>query len=330
MDPPRLTCTLVVRGGLSRRVGQCGVLIGRQHDCDLVVSDPSASRRHALIRITSEGVEVIPLGREPVLLNGRACDKTRTLAHGDELALPGLTLSVELDARAALGEALGGFVLERARGGSFGIVHTPFVIGGAPSDDLIVKAWPEALFRIHLAQGELFVELRAGTAELDGESLEVGVLAPIAVGGTLTCREEAFTVRRVRGQPATTAVTTRAELPVRVVSEMLPRGGRLVFSTPMGDRAVYLPDRRFDLMMALLRPPGGCTAGEFVSDEVLRGLVWPRSTGVSRQEINTLISRCRRDLVDAGLAGPRLIERAPGGGGTRINLAPNAEVIVVG
>ena len=39
-----------------------------------------------------------------------------------------------------------------------------------------------------------------------------------------------------------------------------------------------------------------------------------------------LISRCRKDLVDVGLAGPRLLERAPGGGGTRIALAPNAVV----
>jgi hypothetical protein len=49
---------------------------------------------------------------------------------------------------------------------------------------------------------------------------------------------------------------------------------------------------------------------------------------VSRPEINMLISRCRRDLVDAGLAGPRLIERAPGGGGTRVTLAANAEIVV--
>jgi hypothetical protein len=49
---------------------------------------------------------------------------------------------------------------------------------------------------------------------------------------------------------------------------------------------------------------------------------------VTRPEINTLISRCRRDLVEAGLAGPRLLERTPGGGATRIRLAPDAEVVV--
>ena len=49
-------------------------------------------------------------------------------------------------------------------------------------------------------------------------------------------------------------------------------------------------------------------------------------TAVSRQEINMLISRCRRDLVQAGLAGARLLERAPGGGGTRLVLAPGGTV----
>jgi hypothetical protein len=43
-----------------------------------------------------------------------------------------------------------------------------------------------------------------------------------------------------------------------------------------------------------------------------------------------LISRCRRDLVEAGLAGPLLLERAPGGGGTRLVLAADAEIVMKG
>ena len=79
-------------------------------------------------------------------------------------------------------------------------------------------------------------------------------------------------------------------------------------------------------MMALLRPPAGHAAGEFIPDDVVRAVVWPRNPAVSRPEINTLISRCRRDLVQAGLAGPRLLERAPNGGATRFNLAPRAVI----
>ena len=138
-------------------------------------------------------------------------------------------------------------------------------------------------------------------------------------------------ISRVRavGAAATTALGG-GELPVRVAIELLPRGGRVVFSIGAGDRAVYLADRRFDLVVALARPPGGLHAGEFVSDDALRAVVWPRRPSVSRPEINMLISRCRRDLVEAGLAGPRLIERAPGGGGTRLALAPGAAVVMKG
>jgi len=320
---------LVIPDGPSRRVGPSGVLIGRQKDCDIVALDPSVSRRHALVRITGEGAEVVPLGREPITLNGKPSDKPQHLADGDVLAIPGLTLAVQIEAESATVEGPGGYVLERARGGSFGVAHTPFVIGGGATDDLIVKKWPEAVLQLHVAQGELFVELREGAAEHNGELLEPGVLEPLMVDDTLTCLGETFTIHHARGRAAaTTAVSSRSDLPVRAEIELLPRGGRIVFTLAVGDRAVYLSDRRFDLMMALLKPPEGYSAGDFISDDTVRGIVWPRNPAVSRPEINMLISRCRKDLVDAGLAGPRLIERAPGGGGTRITLARNAIVVV--
>jgi hypothetical protein len=127
---------------------------------------------------------------------------------------------------------------------------------------------------------------------------------------------------------ATTAVASLGDLPTKVVIEMLPRGGRVVFSVDGGERAVYLADRGLDFVTALLRPPAGYAAGDFIPDDVVRVIVWPRDHTVSRPEINMLISRCRRAFVDAGLAGPRLLVRAPGGGGTKLALAPGAEVVV--
>ena len=107
-----------------------------------------------------------------------------------------------------------------------------------------------------------------------------------------------------------------------------PRGGRVVLSTAEGERAVFLADKRLDLVIALLRPPAGFQPGDFIPDDVVRPIVWPRNPGVTRPEINVLIGRCRRDLVEAGLAGARLLQRAPGGGGTRFALAPGAVVVV--
>ena len=322
-------CVLDVRGGPSRRVGPSGVLIGRQSDCDIVAGDPSISRRHALVRLTGTGAEVVPLGRSPIEVNGVPTGRPRLLADGDELRLPGLHLAVAITIPRPDLAARAGFALERAGGARFGIPHTPFVIGGGDSDDLIVKRWPPRVLSLHLAQGELFAELHAGAATCNGVPLEVDALSALAIGDELACRGESFAVRAVGDAAATTALGGAA-LPARVAIEMLPRGGRVVFSIGAGERAVYLADRRFDLIVALARPPGGLRAGEFVSDDALRAVVWPRRPEVSRPEINMLISRCRRDLVEAGLAGPHLIERAPGGGGTRLALAPGAEIVMKG
>jgi len=329
MEPPRLRCVLVVPGGPSRRVGPSGVMIGRQRDCDIVSADPSVSRRHALVRLTGDGAEVVPLGKAPIDLNGEPTTQPRALANGDRLALPGLALDVQIEVPRPDREPPGGFVLERDASTTFGIAHSPFVIGGGDTDDLIVKKWPAATLLLHVAQGELFVEVRSGKAARNDEPLATGTLEPLAIGDRLSCRGETFTIAHAT-RVATTAVGALAELPSRAVVEMLPRGGRVVFTVGAREHAVYLPDRRFDLVATLLRPPTGYQLGDFISDDTIRAVVWPRKAAVSRPEINMLISRCRRDLLEAGLAGPRLIERAPGGGGTRLQLAPNAVVEVSG
>ncbi len=325
IEPPRLRCMVVVPGGPSRRVGSNGILIGRQGDCDIVATDPQISRRHALVRLTSGGAEVVPLGRGPIDLNGKESSTPLALAHGDVLRFPGLELHIEISIPAPQRDAPASFLLERATD-AFRISHTPFTLGSGDTDDLIIKAWPASAMTFHLAQGELFVEVRDGTAERSGQPLPAETLEPLVVGDTLSYRGDTFTIGAVAGRVVTTAVGAKTDLPTKVEIEMLPRGGRVMFTVGAREHAVYLADRRFDLMVALLRPPAGYQPGDFIPDDTVRSIVWPRKPEVSRQEINMLISRCRRDLVESGLAGPRLLERAPGGGGTRIVLAENATV----
>ena len=62
-----------------------------------------------------------------------------------------------------------------------------------------------------------------------------------------------------------------AELPAQVTIECVPRGGRIVFAVGAREPAVYLPDRRFDLMVALLRD---YREGEFITDAELRSIVY--------------------------------------------------------
>jgi hypothetical protein len=324
---PAVRCVLVLPEGPARRVGPSGVLIGRQDDCDVVASDPSVSRRHAHVRLTPEGAEVVPLGRAPIEVNGEPHLRPRMLADGDELRVPGLTLRVLLSIQPDASDEATGFVLERAGGGKFGVAGSPFVIGGGHSADLIVARWPEQALVLHVAQGELFVHACVEGATLNANELEVDEPVEVAAGDLLAYGGETFEVRYFAGGQTTTAVK-RADLPIKVVIEMLPRGGRIVFTGTSGEHAVNLADRRLDLLIALLRPPEGYGPGDFIPDDVVRTIVWPRNPGVSRPEINTLISRCRRDLVQAGLAGPRMIVRSPVGGGTRIVLAPGAVIEV--
>jgi hypothetical protein len=302
-------------------------LIGRKQDCDLVSDDPSVSRRHALVRLTAEGAELVPLGRGPVELNGKKLDKPAALADGDELGVPGLVLEVHIDAQRPDAKASSSWRLERERGGSFGLVHSPFVIGGDEGDDLIVKRWPDHALRFHVAQGELYLEPTVAKVLRNGAEVEVGAMEPLLVTDQVNFRKETFIVRQAP-RDATTAVAGLHDLPTRVAIEMLPRGGWLVLQTAEGERAVFLADKRLDLVIALLRPPEGFQPGDFIPDEAVCRIVWPRNPGVSRPEINVLIGRCRRDLVEAGLAGARLLQRSPGGGGTRFALAPGAVVVV--
>jgi hypothetical protein len=316
-----------VHDGPSRRVGPGGLLIGRKPDCDIVSNDPSVSRRHALVRLVASGAELVPLGRGPVVVNGRQHEHAVALSDGDVLTVAGLRLAIQIDARRPGPEQPASWQLERERGGSFGIVHSPFVIGGTDTDDLIVQRWPKQALRLHVAQGELYLQPGVGKVTRNRIALEPGAIEQLFIGDTVAFRRESFLIRQT-AHDATTAVVVTSQLPSRVLVEILPRGGRVVFTTAEGDRAVFLADRRLDLMIALLRPPAGLSAGDYVPDDVVRSVVWPRNPAVTRPEINVLISRCRRDLVEAGLAGARLVERAPGGGGTRLTLAPGAIVTI--
>lgn len=330
METPRLTCTLVMTGGPSRRVSATGVLIGREHDCDIVSEDPSVSRRHALVRLTTEGAELVPLGRAPVAINGEPRTRPHLLNDGDVIAIPGLTLTVSLTAHRPSRDGAAMFRLARTGGGSFGVLHSPFMIGGAPTDDLIVASWPARAMVLHVAQRELFVEIGEGEATRNGAAIPLGTLEPVAPGDRLGYRGEELVVVHTPAAAVTTAVSAPVGLPTRVNVEVLPRGGRVSFTLGGADHVVFLHDRRLDLLIALARPPAAYRAGDFIPDDAVGSIVWPRNDGVSRTDINVLIRRLRKDLVEAGLAGPRLIERAPGGGATRLALAPGARVDVEG
>lgn len=299
-------------------------MIGRDPACDIVVADPAISRQHALIRASFDGIELVPLGRLPVGHNGRPCERAQLLVDGDQIEVARLVFTVKV-VLPRPGRTRVGYRLVRGRS-SYALSHTPFVAGGSDFDDLILERWPAGALRFHLAQGELFIEIMTGVATKNGDPIEPDTLAELSIGDVLEYCGETFEI--AGGDPAyTPTITGDADaLPSQVTVEMLSRGGRVVFSLPMGARTVYLADRRFDLIAALVRPPPGYAPGEFIPDEVLRPIVWPRNPNVDRSDINVHITRCRKDLLAAGLSGPRLLQRAPGGGATRLALAAGCTI----
>ena len=73
------------------------VVVGRSRDCDVVVSDPNVSRRHAELRRGEEGWSVVDLGStNGVKVNGRRVAEAR-LGAGDRITIGVTDLTFELE-----------------------------------------------------------------------------------------------------------------------------------------------------------------------------------------------------------------------------------------
>lgn len=63
-------------------------LIGRSTDCQLSLDDPLVSRKHALLTVTDDSVEVQDLGsRNGVLVNDEKIAGSRQIGHGDRIMI---------------------------------------------------------------------------------------------------------------------------------------------------------------------------------------------------------------------------------------------------
>src|SRR4051794_12881711 len=94
--PSRTQALLVGEGRRSVLSGE-RVLIGRSRECDVVLSDPNISRRHAEVRRDGDGWAVVDLGStNGIKVNGRRVDQA-ALDPGDRITLGLTELTFELD-----------------------------------------------------------------------------------------------------------------------------------------------------------------------------------------------------------------------------------------
>jgi hypothetical protein len=93
----RSTALLLVEG---KRVvvGPAGATIGRSRQCDVVLTDPNVSRRHAELRPRGGSWVLSDLGAtNGVVINGRRIDAPEVLRSGDRIELGTAELTFELE-----------------------------------------------------------------------------------------------------------------------------------------------------------------------------------------------------------------------------------------
>jgi hypothetical protein len=322
-----MSCWLITGDGTRVRVGRGGLVIGRRSDCGLVLADPGVSRRHALVRETIGGAEIVHLGRSSTKVDGDEVRDVSPLRDGSLVEIGQRALSVALTAEERDVQDSRAWVLEGPGTALYGINRTPFVVGSAPEDDLVLRAWPASAARFHAVQDSLVVEMLA-PGSVRGGPVTAQEFVGLRVGDEVRFGELGLSVLSVGvGTEGTTRLTTGWAPPTEVSLHFHARGGLLTLTFPAGKVSVHLPDRRCDLIATLLRPPGG-KPGDFVADPTLAPRVWPGKHGKGRTDINLLLLRTRRSLLEDGIDGPALLERGPGGGETRIRLARNPVVTI--
>jgi hypothetical protein len=95
--PPLRGQALLVGEGRRSVLSGERVLIGRSRECDVVLSDPNTSRRHAEVRRDGDGWTVVDLGStNGIKVNGRRVDQA-ALEPGDRITLGLTELTFELD-----------------------------------------------------------------------------------------------------------------------------------------------------------------------------------------------------------------------------------------
>lgn len=294
-----------------------GLSVGRSADCHVVVEDPRVSRKHAIVIESHEGVRVIAMGKRPVKVNGRTHDPSALVAAGDQITFESVSFVLEVGDDAPRSSWALSLADKR-----FTVQRSGLRLGGAPDDDIVVPSWPAHAAELRI-EGRRLLLVRHAKLSVDGLAGKGDTLT-LATGMQIESAGVALTV--VTATAGFTTIDSPALLPSQVELELVPNGGVARFVVDR-EIAVWLPQRRCDLVATLLKPPQGLRAGDFVDDAVLISRVWG-SEPADRSQLNTLIHRTRFTLSEAGLSGSRIIERAQGGGATRLQLREGAVVRV--
>src|SRR5205807_5668186 len=94
----RRETALLLIDGKRLVVGPTGVTIGRSRECDIVLTDPNVSRKHAETRPRGGSWVLTDLGStNGVSVNGRRINGPEVIKAGDELELATSRITFELE-----------------------------------------------------------------------------------------------------------------------------------------------------------------------------------------------------------------------------------------
>jgi hypothetical protein len=315
------------RGDRSRiQITPGGILIGRTTSCHILIPDRRMSKCHALVRVSVMGPELIPLGRNPTMLNGAPQHQPVLLHDQDRLGFPSEEMSLLVLGEPASCERI--WVLEHRDGHTYGLLDEEIMLGGGVEDALQIIGWPPGAARLITLHGELLLMVMV-EGQLNGESLSPMELPRICSGDTLTFAGES--VRFLERSVASVQTTQVSSVPspevlTAIRFEFLPDGGELTLSIGGRRHQLKLSELRSRLLAILIAPAGDYAAGDFIPDEMVLNGVWPRQASKERSDINLLLYRLRVDLLKAGIVPHRLIERLKRGQATKLCIPPGCLV----
>lgn len=275
----------------------------------MLLLDPRASGTHALVWLTPHGPELVAFGRNPTRINGMAVEGASPLASGDRVELPGETLTVQTSPAGPPSESVWIIAVTEER--PWSVYREPIRIGGSTRDDLFVEAWPPTALVLSPFANSLAVQFEI-EARCNGKEIEAGVVRQGKPGDGIEIGGTTLRILDLVDVVSTTQTQGADDTIEHVRFTFLPHGGELHLLWEAAEHRVRFPEIRARLVASLLTAPAGYEPGDWIPDEDLVTLVWPRMPGKGRTDVNTVLHRVRRDLLDAGVDAFALIERDMG------------------
>lgn len=312
------------------RLDSGGVLFGRSLTCHVILDEANISKRQALVRLGSEGPELLPLGRSPSVVNGETIKRPTVLRPGDHLELPGGPYTVLLEGDSP--PVMDGYtwVVETDDGWSFA-PHTPsFSVGSHRQATLHIPEWPPEALQVRCLYQTAVASLKAPVL-VNGEPQPEGTMVSLRQATRFECGGVAVSLlREMKGSAQTTYLMEEDPYASSLRLEFLPKGGRFKASFPEQPAlAVELSELRCRLLAILMLPRDAYTPGDFLDDDDAIAGVWPRSDDKTNHDVNTLVYRVRQSLLSSGIDPFLILERSKTGAGTRLRVRPGTSIQVI-